>query len=378
MIKSFRYRIYPTKAQATKLRTTLELCRALYNAALQQRRDAYRLAGKSLSYWDQQNELPSLKDTCPEYRGVHSQVLQDTLHRLDKAFTAFFRRVKAGVKPGYPRFRGYGRYVSLTYPQYANGAKLVGSYLHLSKIGEVKVILHRPLAGTPKTVTISCSSTGKWYTSIACEADVAALPTTPEAVGIDVGLHCFAALSTGEAISNPRFFRQEERALARVQRQHSKLEPRSRPRRKHRRVLARVHERIRWKRENHAHQQSRRIINRYQVIAVENLNVAAMVHNHPLAKSISDAAWTQFRDFLAYKAVWAGRQFVGVNPAYTSCDCSGCGNRQKMPLSERTFSCPCCNLVIDRDHNAALNILARGLASIGTQSVEAPPFTAGE
>ncbi len=378
MIKTFHYRLYPTKAQAHQLLGMLELCRQLYNAALYQRREAYRLAGKALSYQDQQNELPLLKAECPEYRAVHSLVLQDVLHRLDKAFAAFFRRVKAGTKPGYPRFRGKDRYHSLTYAQYGNGAKLVGTQLRLSKLGNVSVVVHRPLEGLPKTVTIYRRATGKWYVAITCAWEPTPLPPSPEPIGLDVGLHSFVTLSTGAAIKNPRFFRQEESALAKVQRRHSKLALGSRARRKHRKAVARIHERVRCKRENHAHQHSRHIVNHYQVIAIEALNITALVQNHCLAKSIHDAAWRQFREYLVYKAAWAGRQFVAVNPAYTSQDCHSCGHRQPMPLAERTFHCPACDVVLDRDHNAALNILARGLASIGSQSVEAPRVNAGE
>jgi putative transposase len=378
MIKTFHYRIYPTKAQRSQLRLTLELCRLLWNAALQQRRAAYRLAGKSLSYQDQQNELPALKAACPEFKNVHSLVLQDVLHRLDRAFAAFFRRVQAGQTPGFPRFRGQGRYDSLTYPQYGNGAKLNDAQLQLSKIGNLKVVVHHPLAGTPKTVTIRCSATGKWYVSIVCEGVPQALPASPEKVGIDVGLAAFVTLSSGDQIPNPRFFRQEEWALGQVQRQHAQLPQGSRQRRKHRRAVARVHERVKFRRENFAHQQSRRIVNRYQIIAVEDLAVNGLMRNHGLAKSIADAAWTQFNGYLAYKAVWAGRQYVPVNPAYTSQDCSNCGHRQKMPLGERVYNCPCCQLSLDRDHNAARNILALGLQRIGSQSVEAPGFIRGE
>jgi putative transposase len=250
--------------------------------------------------------------------------------------------------------------------------------LFLSKIGHIQVVVHRPLEGRPKTVTVRRSPTGKWYVAISCEWEPTPLPPSLEQVGVDVGLHSFATLSTGEQIDNPRFFRQEERALARVQRKYAKLEKGSPARRKHRKAVARVHERIKWRRANHAHQHSRRIVNRYQVVAVEDLDSGRLVHNHCVAKSIHDAAWRQFRDFLAYKAAWAGRQFVAVNPAYTSQDCHVCGHRQLMPLAERIFHCSCCGLSLDRDHNAALNILARGLASIGTQSVAAPGASRGE
>lgn len=211
-----------------------------------------------------------------------------------------------------------------------------------------------------------------------CELEIAPLPIQPDHVGIDMGLHTFATLSTGEPIANLRFFRREEKALAKVQRKHATLEKGTAARRKHRKRIARVHERIAFKRGNHAHQHSRYVVDRYQVIAMEALVPSTMVHNRCLAKSISDAAWTQFRSYVTYKAAWAGRRFIAVNPAYTSQDCHACGHRQKILLSERTYACPCCGGSWDRDHNAALNILARGLASIGTQSVEAPPFTAGE
>ncbi len=378
MRKTFRYRIQPTKAQATTLSHALDECRWAYNQLLEQRCVYWEEAGISVGLYDQHAYLPYLKAARPALRDVHSQVLQNVAVRLDLAFQAFFRRVKAGETPGYPRFVGVGRYTSLTYPQYGNGATLTDDQLYLSKVGPVAVVLHRPLEGTPKTVTLTRSSTGKWYAAISCEWEPTPLPVVEPVVGIDVGLTTFATLSDGTAIANPRFFRTEERALAAVQRAHAKLEKGTPRRRQHRQVVARVHERVKWRRQNHAHQHSRRIVNRCQVIAVEDLTVNQMVHNHCLAKSISDAAWAEFATFLAYKAAWAGRQYVAVNPAYTSQDCHACGHRQKMPLSERVYRCPCCGGAWDRDQNASLNILARGLASIGSQPVEAPGFSRGE
>jgi len=200
---------------------------------------------------------------------------------------------------------------------------------------------------------------------LSCEWEPTPLPENNEAVGIDVGLHSFATLSTGEHIENPRFFRQEEKALAKAQRKLSKAEKGTLERKKRRKVVARIHECIAWKRQDFIHQHSRRIINRFGIIAVEDIHVNRMLHNHCLAKSISDAAWSGFFQLLAQKAAWAARQFVAVNPAYTSQTCSSCGHRQKMPLSERVFKCPCCGLELDRDHNAAVNILGLGLQSLG-------------
>jgi putative transposase len=225
--------------------------------------------------------------------------------------------------------------------------------------------LHRPLEGTPKTACIRRSSTGKWYVTIACEWEPSALPETPEQVGIDVGLTTFAAFSTGETVENPRFFREEERALAKAQRRLAKEAKGTTQRKKRRKVVARVYERTRWRRRDFAHQRSRRIVNRFQVIAIEDLSVNRMVHNHCLAKSIMDAAWAEFASMVRVKAEWAGRAFVAVNPAYTSQDCSRCGHRQTMPLSERVYRCPCCYLELDRDLNAALNILRLGLQALG-------------
>ena len=379
----FLYRLYPTAHQCWLLNHTLEECRWLYNRLLEERKLAREAGDASITLYDQNKRLPFLKAERPSLEAVHSQVLQNVALRIDLAFKAFFRRVRAGETPGYPRFRGAGWYDSFCYPQVPNGCKLEGDRLHLSKIGAVRVVLHRPLEGTPKTVCIRRSSTGKWFATFSCEAvptDV--VPESTEAVGIDVGLTTFATLSTGESIDNPRFFRQEEKVLARAQRRLSKEVKGTAKRRKRRKVVARIHERVSHRRGNFAHQHSRWVVNRFQVIAVEDLQVNRMVHNHCLAKSIMDAAWSQFAACLAYKAENAGRRFIAVNPAYTTQDCSRCGHRQVLPLVERVYRCPCCQLEMDRDHNASLNIRARGLASLSLpvhrEGLEAPGFSRGE
>jgi putative transposase len=377
MKKTVVYRIYPTKKQLHRLEATLEECRWLYNHLLEARKTAYEQHGKSVSCSSQQATYPMLKEQRPSLNTVHSQVLQNVAVRVDLAFKAFFRRRKAGEKPGYPRFKGHGRYDSFTYPQ--SGFSIThDTRVCLSKIGSVKMVYHRPVKGKIKTCTIRRSSTGKWYVCFSVECEPERLPEAPSHVGIDVGLKTFATLSTGEEIENPRFFRKEEKALAKVQRKHSKLAKGSAERRKHRKAVARVHERIKFRRENFTHQQSRAIVDVSGFIAVEDVHVNRMTHNPCLAKSIADAAWSQFFDQLSHKAEEAGRTLVKVNPAYTSQDCSRCHHRQKMPLAERVYECPCCGLVIDRDLNAAKNILAVGLHSIGTQSVEAPAFPHGE
>jgi putative transposase len=392
MLKMFQYRIYPTKKQEKKLNETLEECRWLYNHLLEMRKTVYERDGSSLTCFQQQYTFPVLKQERPSLSTVHSQILQNVAVRVDLAFKAFFRRCKAGEKPGYPRFKGYGRYDSFTFPQSgfslthvvgghcsrARGAKgEPNDRVTLSKIGSVKMVYHRPIKGTVKTCTIRRSSTGKWYVSFSCECEPERLPEAPSQIGIDVGLTTFATLSNGEEIANPRFFRKEEKALAKVQRKHAQLAKGTPERRKHRQVVARVHERIAFRRDNFTHQESRQIVDRFGVICVEDLHVNRLTHNHYLAKSIQDASWTGFFDRLSSKAEEAGRTFVKVNPAYTSQDCSRCHHRQKMPLCERTYHCPCCLLEIDRDLNAALNIKAIGLYGVGLP-LEAPGFSRGE
>jgi putative transposase len=374
--KMFRYRLYPTRKQETTLNETLAECRWLYNHLLEKRKETYEQDGTGLSCYQQQATYTILKQERPSLSIVHSQVLQNVAVRIDLAFKAFFRRCKAGEKPGFPRFRGKDRYDSFTFPQFGFKIDEQGK-LFASGIGHIKIILHRPLKGKVKTCTIQRSSTGKWYASFSCEVEPERLPERASRVGIDMGLTTFASLSDGEEIANPRFFRKEEKALAQVQRKHSKLSQGTPERRQHRKAVARVHERIGFRRENFTHQESRKIVNSYGVICVEDLSVNRMVHNHCLAKSISDAAWSQFFDQLSCKAEEAGRAFVKVNPAYTSQTCSRCGHRQKMALDVRVFDCPCCHVHLDRDLNAAINICGLGLQALGL-SVEAPGFSRGE
>ncbi len=351
------------------MRRTLDECRWLYNRLLEERKLAWEETETNIGLYDQINRTVTLKAERLTLGAVYSQVLQNVAVRIDLAFKAFFRRVKAGDKPGFPRFRGAGWYDSFCYP--GSGHRVDGSRVVLSKIGHVKAVIHRPLEGTVKTCCVKRTRTGKWYATFSCEIEDTPLSATDSAVGTDVGLASFATMSDGSDIANPRFFRKDERALAKAQRRLAK-EPRpakgqraTPERRKRRKVVARVHERIANRRKDFAHQQSRKVVNRHDTIAVEDLSVNRMVHNHCLAKSISDAAWSMFTSCLSYKAASAGRRYVAVNPAYTSQDCSRCGHRQKMPLATRVYCCPYCHLELSRDHNAAINIVTLGLQSLG-------------
>ena len=363
--KSFQYRLFPTKRQARSMQATLEECRWLYNHLLEQRKTAYEDRQEALRLYDQQATFTALKAARPSLATVHSQVLQNVAVRLDLAFKAFFRRVKAGETPGYPRFRGVGRYDSFCYPQSGFSLNADEQTVTLSKIGDVKAVLHRPVLGTIKTCCVRRGSTGKWYVAFSCESvPTDESPASEEVVGIDVGLTHFATLSTGEQIENPRFFKTDEKALAKANRRLSKETPGTPERAKRRKPVSRIHERIAFRRHDFTHQTARRLVNRFGVLAIEDLSISRMVHNHCLSKSIMDAAWGQFSEILSSKAASAGRECIKVNPAYTSQDCSGCGHRQAMPLAERVYRCSCCGLHLDRDLNAALNIRARGQPSL--------------
>jgi putative transposase len=378
----------------------------VYNSLVNWRKHDYETQGKSPSCSDQQKALPLWKKAHPRLCDVNAQVLQEIAKRVDRAFDAFFRRVKEGATPGFPRLKGKGQYDSLTYPQ-ATAFAVGEDAIRLSKVGYVKAVVYRPLPGTAKTCTVRLQA-GKWFACVTCEVDVQRefrfraeaepLPESTEQVGIDVGLNVFAALSNGEFVDNPRFFRKEEKALAKAQRKadkfkHARSQEQKAKRRKAYKVVSRIHERIRNRRHDFVHQLSRKIVNRFGLIAVEKLNIKNLSKSPApkpdpalrelrflpngasakagLNKSILDAAWSMFRNCLAYKAESAGRKYAEVNPACPTgipVGCSGCGQRVPKPLSERVHVCPCCGLVLDRDVNAALNILQ---IAVGQHSVPA-------
>lgn len=374
MLKTFRYRLYPTKAQQTTIEKTLENLRWVYNETLAVRKSAWEQEKKSVSLFKTNKLLTQWKKEHPELRNVFSQVLQDAQVRVDLAFKAFFRRVKSGEgKAGYPRFKGYQRYDSLTYTQF--GFKLSGNVLSLTKIGDVRVRLHRQVEGTIRRAIIRRASTGKIYASFVSEVEAKPIPFKDGAVvGVDVGLESFATLSNGEKIDNPRFYRKEEHELARVQRKLSAEEKGSDKWYMRLKIVQRVHERIGNKRSNFIHQESRKLVNRFCTIAFESLSIKDMQGNHCLAKSIGDAGWNMFVNAMRNKAEEAGSKIVLVNPNGTSQICSRCGLVVKKGLDERTHTCKC-GLVIDRDLNAAINIMRLGLQSLSPKGgIEAHMF----
>lgn len=368
MLRTVKYRLYPTKKQITKLNFILRECCWIYNQLLNQRKLIYERNNISLSYINQIKYLTKLKEFDLEFKEIYAQVLQNVALRVDLAYKAFFRRCKSGEKAGYPRFKSWKRYDSFTYPQDI-GFKLLNNRIKLSKIGTIKIKNKRQFSDILKICTIKRSSTGKWYATIVFEVDNnKLLSKTNNKIGIDVGLSSFASFSDGTKIANPRFFKKEEKELARAQRKLSKAEKGTEIREKCRKIVAQVHERIVNKRNDFAHKLSRSIINNNDIICIEDLQVNKMVHNHCLAKSISDAAWSQFFNFISYKAGEAGRILVKVDPAYTTQDCSRCDHRQKLSLNDRIYTCNCCGLILDRDYNAAINILSRGLSTLSNSS----------
>ena len=369
MFKSSKYRLRPTKKQEKVLLAQIDECRILYNQLLCARIQAWKNNKQSLSRYEQNKTLPMLKNQYKPFSLVHSQVLQQVCQRVDWAFKGFFRRLKqkekTGEKAGFPRYKSENRYDSITYPQFANGCRLDDKGLRLSKIGCIRIVQHRPLEGVPKSCTITRTATGKWSVSISCDiGETHEKADTGSAVGLDVGLNSFAVTSDGQKIANQRFFRKEEKSLAKAQRKWDAVKKRPKSdavREKRRKVIGRVHERIRNKRHNFAHQESRKMVNRHGFIAVEKLDVKEMQKNRRLAKSIADVAWSLFRHCLEYKAEEAGIGFKAVDPEYTSQDCSACGHREKKTLSQRVHHCKACGYTTDRDHNAAINILTLGL-----------------
>ncbi|MEN3056262.1 MAG: transposase [Candidatus Methanosuratincola petrocarbonis] len=352
---------------------TLDLCRWTYNQTLAYRKNALEKEGRLVSKYETHNLLPTWKVDKPELNEVHSQVLQNAQERVDLAFKAFFRRVKAGEKPGYPRFRGKGWYDSFTYPQ--SGFKLKSGKLHLSKIGDIKIKLHRQIDGKIKRLTIRRSATGKWFACFSVEQEDPITPPWKDRpfVGIDVGLESFATLSNGEKIANPRFFREESEELARAQRKLSKTPKGTPERKKALKVVRRIYERIANKRYAFVHQVSHDLVERYGLIVFEDLNIKRMVKNHNTAQSIADASWGMLVTFTSYKAESAGSMVVLVDPRNTSKMCSRCGILVEKSLSDRVHNCPHCGLSLDRDLNAAINILRLGLQSVGIQPVKACP-----
>ncbi|HVH70507.1 MAG TPA: transposase [Candidatus Dormibacteraeota bacterium] len=338
------------------MEATLEVCRELYNAGLQERREAWSSHRQAIYYVAQANQLPEIKAVREDVASVHSQVLQDVLRRLDKAFQAFFLRCQRGQRRGFPRFRSKNRYHSFTYPQ--AGFQLQGR-LSLSKIGNLKIKLHRATQGERKTLTLKREN-GMWYACFSCVVEREPLPSNDQAVGIDVGLSSFAVLSDGREIANPRLLKRTQKRLRRAQRRVARRKKFSHRWKKAVRMVAKIHSKVFHQRSDFQHQLSRDIVNHYGIIFVEDLNVKGLSRGR-LSKSVHDAGWAAFFQKLSYKAASAGRRFLPVDARGTSQRCP-CGEPNSKRLSNREHVRVKCGLVTTRDHASAMEILRLGLS----------------
>jgi|ERR1017187_6205611 putative transposase len=356
MRTTFKYRLYPTQLQAEFLDGQLREAASLYNAALEERIGAWKVCHKSINFYDQANQLPAMRaDGCLIL--VNAHCAQDVLRRVDKTFKAFFARCKRGDKPGFPRYRSSRRYDSITFPSYGNGCRLLSNgKLRIQGAGHVRVNLHRPLEGVVKTVTVKREA-GRWFVCFSVERGAHPLPASDRATGIDVGLNSFAVLADGTKIENPRHYRNAQARLSRCERKAARRKKGGNRRRKAVRLLQRAHVHVRNQRADFHHKLSRRLVNEYGVIAVEDLNVAGLAGGM-LAKSVHDAGWANFMQMLSYKAESAGRVLVKVDPRGTSQTCL-CGQRVPKTLADRWHDCPACGLSASRDHVSAQVILQR-------------------
>lgn len=360
MEKSYKFRIYPNKEQVDKLEYTLSLCRKLYNMGLEHRILEYK-SGNNISYLQQQNLLPKLKEELPEYNTIHSQVLQDVLRRLDRSYKNFFRRCKekkkgVNIKVGFPRFKSVNRFKSITYTQ--SGFRVLSNgHLKLSKIGTIRMFKHREIDGQIKTLTLKRDI--DWY-AIFTVKKPNALKRKPEtAIGIDMGLKSLVTLSNGEQIQPPKLLIKSEQHIKDLQRAVSRKVKGSNNRKKCVRKLAKAHRKVERQRDDFLHKLSKELSQKADIIVFEKLNIRNMKRNHHLAKSISDASWDKLMRYTTYKAEEAGGYVEFVNPKGTSQICSKCGAIVPKSLSVRFHRCSICGFSSDRDVNASLNILGR-------------------
>jgi putative transposase len=373
MILTYSYKLYLNASQEKTLERWMRTCNWIFNRAIEQRIKAYQRRKESVSYNDQQALLTGWRDRMDGLRLVPVAFARDALRRVDRGMKAFFRRVKAGQKPGFPRFKSFRRYRSmecLAVAKYLRGDKI-----RIPNLGLVRCRGRLLPVGKQRGLRIIRRESG-WYAQIILDNGVQVTPREPQtSVGIDVGLESFATLSNGDKIQNPRFARKAERKMRALQRRVSRRQKGSTNRRNAVQCLARQHERVASQRRSFAHAEARKIVDRVDLIAFEKLTIQNMVKNHKIARSIMDAAWGFFAFCLTFKAANAGKLAIGVDPRGTSQTCPDCGAVQSKSLSERVHACSC-GLTIDRDEAAARVILARAVAGKrGKSRVEEPTNT---